>query len=234
MRLSIIIPVFNEQSTIKEIIKRVKKVKLPKKVTKEIVVVNDASTDGTLEILKQIKNIKVVNHKINLGKGAAIKTGLKNSFGEIIIIQDADLEYDPNYFPHLLKPILERKTKVVYGTRLKNYPLRIFGKRRTPLVAHYLGNKLLSFFTNLIYHNGLTDMETGYKVFNRSILKGIKLNSRRFDFEPEITAKILKRGLEIYEVPIKVNPRGYDDGKKITWKDGLVALITLIKYRFFD
>jgi len=161
-------------------------------------------------------------------------TGIRNSKGDFILIQDADLEYDPKYIPHIIEPILKGKAKVVYGTRLKNYPLKILGKKRTPLITHYLGNKFLSFITNILFGKNVSDMETGYKVFLSSILSGIEIKAKGFDFEPEITAKLLKKGFKIYEVPIKVNPRGYDEGKKITWKDGIVAFWTLVKYRFVD
>ena len=234
MKLSIIIPAFNEKSTINEIIRRVKKAKLPKTIQKEIIIVDDASTDETSEIIKNLKSVRSYRQKINLGKGAAVIKGIKMSTGDILIIQDADLEYNPADFFRLVKPILDGKTKVVYGSRLKNYPLRFFGKKRTPLISHYLGNKLLTLFTNLLFLNGTSDMETGYKVFKREVVSDMVLKSKRFEFEPEITAKILKKGIKIYEVPIKVSPRGYDEGKKITWRDGFIALWTLVKYRFID
>ncbi|MEK7550197.1 MAG: glycosyltransferase family 2 protein [Patescibacteria group bacterium] len=230
MILTIVIPVFNEEATIKEIIRRVKKIK----IQKEIVVIDDASSDNSFEILSKLSGIKLLRHNVNLGKGAAVRTGIKKSVGEIILIQDADLEYDPNDYLKLLQPILNGEASIVYGTRLKNYPVKIFGKKHTPFLTHYFGNKLLSFATRILYSNNLTDMETGYKVFRKDVLKNIKLESNRFEFEPEITAKILKAGYKIYEVPIKVNPRGYDEGKKITWKDGFKAIWTLIKYRFIN
>lgn len=234
MKLSIVIPVYNEEKTVEEIISRVKKVKLPPKLQREIIVVDDGSKDQSYKILKKIKGIKLFIHRKNMGKGAAVRTGMGKAVGSIIIIQDADLEYDPKDYPRLLKPILDGKFKVVYGTRLKNYPLKFFGTQKTPLITHYLGNKLLSFVTNILYGNGLSDMETCYKIFLSECIKEINLNSNRFEFEPEITAKILKKGYRIHEIPIKVKPRGYKEGKKITWKDGFIALWVLIKYRFVD
>jgi dolichol-phosphate mannosyltransferase len=234
MKLSVIIPVYNEEATIKKIIGLVKKVKFPRNVDTEIIVVNDASTDGTSKILSRFVGLRVFNHKINSGKGTAVRTGIENSKGDCLVIQDADLEYDPKYIPLLLKPIIEGRAKVVYGTRLKHFPLRIGGRRKTPLISHFLGNKFLSLVTGLLYSTGVSDMETGYKMFTRDVVNNIKLHSKRFELEPEITAKILKQGIKIYEVPIKVAPRGYDEGKKITWRDGFIAIWTLIKYRFTD
>lgn len=234
MRLSIIVPVYNEEKTVAEILRRVKRTRLPRGMDREIVVVDDGSTDATPAILARTSGMKVLKHKKNKGKGAAIKMGIKKAKGKIILIQDADLEYDPKDYPRLLEPILSGKAKVVYGTRLKNYPLRLFGKRRTPLLTHYLGNKFLTLFTNLLYGGRLSDMETCYKVFKKEVLNPIELKGDRFDFEPEVTAKILKKGHKIHEVPIRVKPRGYDEGKKITWKDGFVAVWTLLRYRFVD
>ncbi len=234
MILSIIIPVYNEEKSIKEIIAKVKKVKLPQNISKEIIVVDDCSQDDSYRVLQKITDIKLICHDKNSGKGAAIRSGIKKSSGEIIIIQDADLEYNPNDYSRLIEPILLDKTKVVYGTRLKNYPIKLFGKRHTPFLTHYLGNMLLSFITRLLYGGKITDMETCYKVFKREVIRDIRIESNRFEFEPEITAKILKAGYKVYEVPIKVNPRGYDEGKKITWKDGFLAVWILIKYRLTD
>lgn len=238
MIISIIIPVYNEEKTIGEIVSRVKKVKLSSGLTKEIIVVDDASNDKSnlkiqnAKVQFKIQNLKILRHKKNEGKGAAVRTGIKNSTGDIVLIQDADLEYDPNDYPRLIEPILSGKAKVVYGTRLKNYPIRIFGKKHTPFLTHYLGNIFLSLATRILYGSKITDMETCYKVFSKEAIRNIELKSNRFEFEPEITAKILKAGYKIYEVPIKVNPRGYDEGKKITWRDGFLAVWTLVKYRF--
>lgn len=238
MIISIIIPVYNEEETIGEIVSKVNEIDLPGKLIKEIIIVDDASTDDSIiksqNLKLRIKNLKIISHIINKGKGAAIRTGLKNSTGDIILIQDADLEYDPNDYPRLIEPILSGRAKVVYGTRLKNYPVRIFGKKHTPFLTHYLGNKFLSLATRMFYSSKITDMETCYKVFSKEVIKNINIKSNRFEFEPEITAKILKAGYKIYEVPIKVKPRGYDEGKKITWRDGFLAIWTLIKYRFTD
>jgi glycosyltransferase involved in cell wall biosynthesis len=234
MKLSIIVPVYNEEKTIQEILRRIRDVKLSPSLSKEIIVVDDGSTDSTKRILRKTSGVIRLRHKTNKGKGTAIRTGIKKSRGEIILIQDADLEYNPADYPRLIEPILEGKAKVVYGTRLKDYPLRLFGKKRTPHVTHYLGNKFLTFITNVLYRNELSDMETCYKVFAREVVDKINLKAKRFDFEPEITAKVLKRKYRIDEVPIKVKPRGYREGKKITWKDGLVAVWALIKYRFID
>ncbi|OGM20584.1 glycosyl transferase [Candidatus Woesebacteria bacterium RIFCSPHIGHO2_01_FULL_38_26b] len=234
MKLSIIIPVYNEEKTIEVLVKRVKSAKLPKNLSKEIIVIDDASSDKTASILSLIKGIEVMKHKNNMGKGFAVRTGLKHARGDIILIQDADLEYNPDDYGKLIFPIILGKAKVVYGSRLKNYPLKLFGKKRTPLLTHFLGNKLLTLVTNILYGDGVTDMETCYKVMSRGVLDGIKLNAERFDFEPEITAKILKSGFQIHEIPIRVNPRGYDEGKKISWKDGFIAVWTLIKYKFTD
>ncbi len=233
MKLSIIIPVYNEEKTVAKILKKVKSARLPKGIDKEIVVVDDGSNDKTPQILKKIEGINLITHKVNRGKGAAVRTGIENAKGDIILIQDADLEYNPDDYYRLLEPILSGETKVVYGTRLKDYPI-LFGRHKTPFISHYLGNRFLSLVTSIIYGSFLTDMETCYKVFKKEVIKPIKINANRFDFEPEITAKILRQGYKIYEVPIKVKPRGYDEGKKITWKDGFMAIYTLFKYRFIE
>lgn len=227
MKLSIIIPAYNERNTIREIIKKVKEVKLP--VEREIIVIDDGSTDGTTEIIKEMeKEIdKVVYHKENRGKGAAIRSGIQVATGDLILIQDADLEYDPEDYEKLLKPILKGKAQVVYGSRFT-------GERKNMFFTHWIGNRFLTLITNILYGTTLSDMETCYKLFKSEIIKDIKIKSDRFNFEPEITAKILKKKIRIYEVPISYSGREYSEGKKISWKDGIIALWTLIKYRFVD
>lgn len=236
MKLSIIIPVFNEEKTISLILEMVNNVKLPNFINKEIIVVDDGSNDNTIKKLNKINNIKfkLIRHVRNQGKGAAIRSGIKKATGDLLIIQDADLEYDPKFYNHLLPLITKNNADVVYGTRLKNYPLKIWGDKKTVLPSHWFGNKFLTFVTNLLYGSSLTDMETCYKLFKKDILLGVNLESNRFEFEPEVTAKVLKKGVKIIEVPIKVRPRTHKDGKKIHWIDGFFALWTLIKYRFVD
>lgn len=234
MKLSIVIPVFNERKTINEILRRVLEVKIPAGLKKEIIVVDDGSTDGTVVQLKRFKEIKKIFHKQNQGKGAAVRNGINNATGDIIIIQDADLEYDPSYYSILLKPILQNHAEIVYGTRLVNYPLNLWGKNKTVLPTHLIANKVLTALTNLLYGANLTDMETCYKVFRRTCLNGINLRSKGFEFEPEITAKFLKKGYQIIEVPIKVKPRTHQEGKKISWLDGFKAIFALLKYRVYD
>jgi len=225
--LSIIIPVYNEEKTILQIIRKVQNVKLP--VKKELIIVDDGSKDRTVEILRKIKGkgIRIFYHNANQGKGAAIRTGLKEAKGTILTIQDADLEYDPNDYKALLEPILKENKKVVYGSRLKGHTKYMY-------LHHYLGNWALTLMTNTLYGSMLTDMETCYKVFRREVIEGMKLKAKRFDFEPEITAKILKRGYKIVEVPIRFHARKFEEGKKINWKDGAKAAYYLVKYRIMD
>ncbi|MFA5392910.1 MAG: glycosyltransferase family 2 protein [Candidatus Ratteibacteria bacterium] len=230
MKISIIVPVHNEERTIAEIIRRVKAVNF----TKEIIVIDDASTDTTNHILDRVSReqdsgnqIKVLRHLRNQGKGAAIRTGLKEAVGDIVIIQDADLEYDPQDYAGLIQPIIDGKTSVVYGSRC-------LSKNRISSPGFFLGGKLLSFLTNLLYRAGITDEPTCYKVFKREVLQGLDLKCRRFEFCPEVTAKVRKRGYRIYEVPIRYYPRKIKEGKKIRFSDGISAIWTLIKYRFID
>lgn len=234
MKLSIIIPVFNEDRTILAILEKVSKVRLPTNITKEIIVVDDSSTDSTSKILKDIQNInfKLISHKINKGKGASVRTGIKISSGDYIIIQDADLEYNPEDYSKLLEVVIKDDEKIVYGTRLKNYPLSFWGEKKTVLPLHLLANKFLTFLVNILFNAHLSDMETGYKLFSREVLEKMDLKSNRFDIEPEITIKALKLGYNIKEVEIVTRPRDYKEGKKIGFIDGLSAIWTIIKYRF--
>lgn len=235
--LSIIIPVYNEEKTIGIVLDKLQKLSIPD-IEKEIIVVNDGSGDQSRKIIqeaaKKYNKIRFIEHEKNKGKGAAVVTGFSYAKGDILLIQDADLEYDPDDIPKLLKPILSEKEKVVYGTRLRKNTT-LFGKNRTPLPFHVIGNRFLSLVTSILYGERISDMETGYKVFSKDALDGIKLYSRSFDFEPEITAKILKKNIHILELDINTNPRGYDEGKKIRpVHDGLIALWTLIKFRFIS
>lgn len=228
MKLTIIIPVYNERNTIQEVLRRVRRVDLGD-IDKEIIVVDDGSTDGTRDILSMEgdSTTRIVHHPENRGKGAALSTGIKLATGDLVIFQDADLEYDPEDYPRMLAPVLKGKAEVVYGSRFT-------GERRNMLFWHYLGNRFLSFVTNLLYNTTLSDMETCYKLFKREVIQSIEIKSRRFDVEPEVTAKVLKRRIRIYEVPISYAGRELEEGKKITWRDGLPALWALIKYRFVD
>ena len=227
LKLSVIIPCYNEKTTIAEVIRRVRAVGL----AHEIIVVDDGSTDGTRDVLAEIDrgdDLKIILHERNLGKGAAVRTGFKNATGDVFLIQDADLEYDPREYPVLLRPIEEGITKIVYGSRF------LGGPRKAMFFWNMIANRTLTFVTNLLYNAILSDMETCYKVFKAEVIRDIPLRSRRFDFEPEVTAKVLKRGYRIYEVPISYNGREWYEGKKISWKDGVIAFWTLIYYRFTD
>lgn len=226
MKLSVVMPVFNEEATIQEILRQVRAVGL----ADEIIVVDDGSRDRTRELLKaeeQQPGTIVIYQPVNQGKGIAVRTGIDRATGDIILIQDADLEYDPRDYPMLIRPIIEGRVKVVYGSRF-------LGPRKAMLFWHMLGNKFLTLLTNVLYNAILSDMETCYKVFRADVIKGIPLRSRRFELEPEITAKVLKRGHRIFEVPISYYGREYNEGKKISWRDGPRAAWTLIKYRFVD
>jgi len=236
MKLSIIIPVFNEEKTIAHLLHRVDRIAIPG-VTKEIIVVNDGSNDGTLRQINNlkfiIKNFLLINHEINSGKGKAILTGIKHASGDYIVIQDGDLEYDPKDIVRLIAPIKSKQAKVVYGTRLKRLPHFSREEKTLRFIFHYLGNRFLSFLTSVLYGQWLTDMETCYKLFPKSAIDNMQCKG--FEFEPEITAKLLKAGYRITEIPITTIPRSYAEGKKLrTFHDGSIALWTLIKYRFVD
>ena len=224
-KLSVIVPVFNERNTVVEIMRRMRAVELP--IEREIILVDDGSSDGTLQVLQQLgdSTVRVVKHPANRGKGAAIRTGLEQATGDLVLIQDADLEYDPEDWPKLLAPVFRGKATVVYGSRFT-------GERRNMLFLHWMGNRMLSLVTNVLYNTTLSDMETCYKLFDRRVFDGITLRSDRCDFEPEITAKVLRKGIRIYEVPISYSGREFHEGKKITWRDGFAALYALVKFRF--
>ena len=246
MRLSIIMPVYNERATLDEIVQRVRAVDLtvdkegdnplirgPLTLEREIIIVDDGSTDGTRAILEEWRqaqpdDMRIVFHAQNGGKGAALRTGFQHATGDLLVIQDADLEYDPRDYLKLLVPVLEGRSPVVYGSRFMG------GPRSAMSLSHTMGNKMLTVFTNILFGTSLSDMETCYKCFRRDVIVDMPLHSRRFEIEPEITAKILKRGYSIFEVPISYNGREFHEGKKITWRDGFSAISTLVKYRFVD
>ena len=226
-KITILVPVYNEVSTLETIINKLEETDFCG-LEKEIILIDDFSTDGTRNLYSKFPH-KVLYHDFNQGKGAALRTGFKEATGDIIVIQDADLEYDPVDYAPLIKLILDGKADVCYGTRLAGgKPSRSF------MFTHWLGNKFLSLTTNILYGSTLTDMETCYKAFRADFIKGIEIKSNRFDFEPEITAKVLKRGARLYELPVSYYGREFSEGKKITWVDGFHALWALIKFRFTD
>ncbi len=224
MKLSIVVPIYNEEKTLREILKKI----LDQPLDKEVILVDDGSTDGTREILRTLDHpeVRVILLPENRGKGAALRAGFREAAGEIVIVQDADLEYNPEEYPSLVRPIEEGVADVVFGARFLGGPHRVL------YFWHYCGNKLLTLITNILFNINLNDMETCYKVFRREALEGVEIKSDRFGFEPEITAKMVKSGQRIYEIPISYFGRTYEEGKKITWKDGLVALYTLLRFRF--
>jgi|SRR5690606_21600364 len=224
--LSVVMPCYNERATIEEIIGRV--LAVPLRI--ELIVVDDGSTDGTREILQRLqreRGFKLVLQERNRGKGAALRRGFQEVTGDLVVIQDADLEYSPEEYPQLIELICQGRADVVYGSRF-------LGRHRVFLFTHYMGNVFLTFVTNLLYNTMLTDMETCYKVMRTEVLRSMTLRSNGFGIEPELTAKIFKRGYRVYEIPITYDGRGYDEGKKITWRDGVVALWVLLKYRFTE
>jgi glycosyltransferase involved in cell wall biosynthesis len=250
VKLSVLIPCYNERETIREIVARVRAVDMRMRVRdgqfglpvapdgsveltveKEIVIVDDGSQDGTRDILPELAalpDVFVHYHDRNRGKGAAVRTAIEHAAGDIMLVQDADLEYDPREYPALLQPIIEGRSKVVYGSRF------LGGPRKAMLFWHMVGNKSLTLFTNILFDTILSDMETCYKVFTREVAQQLRLKSPGWGFDPEITAKILKRGYRIYEVPISYNGREYEEGKKISWRDGLTVMWTLLKYRLTE
>lgn len=226
-KLSIIIPVYNEKSTVEEVLDSVSRTKVLG-WEKEIIIIDDGSTDGTQEILKKwVKKVEVIFKKKNEGKGSAVTIGILKATGDIILIQDADLEYSPSDYPVLLAPFENDRVHVVYGSRF-------LGGHLSTMFMYALGNKFVTLVTNILYNTNITDMETGYKVFDAVVLKGITIKAKRFDFEPEITAKVLRSGYQIYEVPISYFGRKFSEGKKLTWRDGIDAFITLLKFRFWN
>ena len=226
MKISVVIPVFNERETIAQVIGRVHAV-LGERPS-EIVVVDDGSSDGTRDILRSVEGIRLIEHEGNQGKGAALRTGFRAVAGDVVIVQDADLEYDPRDYEKLLEPIVDGRADVVFGSRFLGGPHRVL------FFWHYLGNKMLTMLSNVFTNLNLSDMETGYKVFRREVLAKIQIRSDRFNFEPEITAKVAKGRYRIYEVPISYSGRTYEEGKKIGFVDGFSALWSILKYRFID
>lgn len=229
IKLSVVVPVYNEKATLMEILARIREVE----INKEIILVDDYSQDGTRQLLMSLErttgnsDLKFCFHEKNQGKGAALRTGFEKATGDFVIVQDADLEYDPNDYLALLTPILENRADVVYGSRFA-------GQSQNMVSLHRLGNQFLTGLTNFLYHTSISDMETCYKLMPAALVKTIRIESNRFDFEPEITAKILRRKLRVVEVPIRYFGRSFSEGKKITWRDGFSAVWTLLKFRFWE
>ncbi|MEE8490611.1 MAG: glycosyltransferase family 2 protein [Acidimicrobiia bacterium] len=223
-RLSVVIPVFNERNTVGEAIRRVREAPLP--IDREIIVIDDGSDDGTRDILNRLRDstVRVISYPNNRGKGAAVRRGIEEAKGDVIVVHDADLEYDPRDFGKLLRPLLEGQARVVYGSRFT-------GERRNMFFWHWVGNRFLSLVTNVLYNTTLSDMETCYKMFDAELLRSLRLTANRFEFEPEVTAKVLRLGERIWEVPITYAGRELHEGKKITWRDGIPALKVLVTTR---
>jgi glycosyltransferase involved in cell wall biosynthesis len=231
MKLSIIIPAYNEADTIAAIVRRVQAVDIGP-LEKEIIVVNDGSRDGTAEVLKGLSTIRHIAHERNAGKGAALTTGFQAATGDILLIQDADLEYDPDDYSTVIRPILEGTSDAVMGSRFILYKPKFFGARRSPYLSHYIGNMLITSVTNLLYGRRFTDYEGCYKAFRRSMVAAIPIKARGFEFDNELICKLMRKGARIVEVPIRYTPRTYEHGKKITWRHGVIMLWTIIKWRF--
>lgn len=231
MKLSIIIPAYNEESTIEAVVNRVAAVDLGS-ITKEIIVVDDASQDRTRDVLKTLRNVHTISHSINSGKGAALTSGIKAATGDIVIFQDADLEYLPEDYPAVLEPILAGRCEAVMGSRFLHERPLFWGKRRSPYLNHYLGNLLILWTTNLLYMKRFTDYEGCYKAFTRRVLLDTPIEAKGFEFDNELVCKLMRKGIRILEVPIHYAPRTYAQGKKITWRHGLIILWTICKWRF--
>jgi glycosyltransferase involved in cell wall biosynthesis len=230
MKLSIVIPAYNEEATIEAIVRRVQAVDLGP-VEKEIIVVNDGSTDNTAGVLKGLPAIRHISHERNAGKGAALTTGFQSATGDIVIIQDADLEYDPDDYPSVIRPIVEGRSDVVMGSRFILYKPKFLGKRRSPYISHYIGNMLVTSITNLLYGQRFTDYEGCYKAFRRTVTAATPVRAKGFEFDNELICKLMRKGTRIVEVPIRYTPRSYESGKKITWRHGVIMIWTIAKWR---
>ena len=231
MKLSVIVPAYNERSTIEAVVRRVQAVNLGP-IEKEIIVVDDGSGDGTTEIVKKLSGIRSISHERNAGKGAALTTGFRAATGDIVLIQDADLEYHPEDYRAVIQPIMEGVCDGVMGSRFLLYKPKFFGKRRSPYLTHYVGNKLIVVVTNLLYGQHFTDYEGCYKAFTRTLLSSTPVEAKGFEFDNELVCKLMRKGARIVEVPIHYTPRTYAHGKKINWKHGLIILWTILKWRF--
>jgi glycosyltransferase involved in cell wall biosynthesis len=231
MKLSIIIPAYNEASTLEAIVRRVQAVDL-RPIEKEIIVVDDGSKDGTSEVLKHLPGIRPISHARNAGKGAALTTGFQAATGDIVIVQDADLEYDPDDYATVIRPIVEGTCDAVMGSRFLYARPKFWGKDRSPYLTHYIGNIFIVFLTNLLYGKTFTDYEGCYKAFRRSVIAATPVEAKGFEFDNELLCKLMRKGVQIVEVPIRYTPRSYAHGKKITWRHGVIMLWTIIKWRF--